>query len=135
MRERNSGVRHGAVGWLLIVFGVALPGILALLAGLVRELDWLRSPAGLSELSARVLSVAVGSVLCAAAIGFARHRRWAGWLVVLWGGWSGIELARDAIPNPFFVTVSLPQVVAVLAVGYAWYRRSDFGVGSRNLRA
>ena len=134
MSERDPGARHSPGGWLLIVFGVALPGLLALLAGLMRELDWLRYAAGLSELFARAVAVAVGIVLCSAAVGFARHRLWAWWVVVLWGAWSAIELTRDATSNPFVVTVSLPQLVAVLAVAYAWRRRSDFGVGSRSPR-
>ena len=128
MADREKPRRHSVLGWLMLVTGVMLPGGIAIAAVVDPSLGWLQYPPTVGAPLAQTIVLVVGIALMAATVGFALHRQWGWWLVVVWGFWSIVEIVRAAVADPFQITLSAPQVIAVTFLAYAWNRRRDFGV-------
>ena len=128
MTDRGKRRRHGLAGWIMLVAGVTLPGAIAIAAVVNPSLGWLQYPPTVGAPLAQTLVLVVGLALLAGTVGFALHRAWGWWLVVAWGLWSVFEIARSAVSNPFDISLSLPQVIAVLLLAHMWNRRRHFGV-------
>jgi len=127
MTEQNRSGKLSRLGLVLLVWGVGMPCILALVAGLFPSLGWVTPSAGMSGGFARVFTILLGVCLAATGVGFWRGRAWGWWLVMLWGLWAGFELVRGVSSRPLaIVEVPLPLLPAVVLLAYAWNRRGDF---------
>lgn len=119
------------LGWLMIAYGLVVPGVMAIAAVVNPSLGWLRYPPTVGAPLAQTVVLLVGLVLVAAAIAFLLFRTWGWWIVTIWGVWSVFELVRGALANLLEITISLPRLVAVFLLWYAWQRRHDFDVRFR----
>ncbi|MFV1985644.1 MAG: hypothetical protein ACC682_00070 [Gemmatimonadota bacterium] len=125
--EAQRGVGHGVLGWLLVVLGMLIPGIVAIVSAANPGLGWIEYPSWLNVVFVRTAVAVLGVVLCAGAYGFIRHRRWAWWIVMGWGAVSIVEVGGRAFGTWPNLTILVPQVTAVVFLAYAWRRRRDFG--------
>lgn len=130
MQDREEPRRHSLLGWLMIAYSLGVTGVMAVVAVVNPSLGWLQYPSEVGALWQSVILL-LGLALLGAAFGFVLFRRWAWWVVVIWGLWSVVELARGAVANLLDITISLPRLVAVFLLLYAWRRRHDFGVRFR----
>ena len=124
--DRKPPEPHSVVGWILMVTSVAIPGALAVVTAINPYFGWV-SPNGLGGFP-RLLVGAVGAILCAAAFGFLRYRRWSWWVAVAWGAVSTVEVVRFLVVGPALISILTPQMFAVALLVYVWRRRADFGV-------
>ena len=124
--ERRAPARHSVLGWVLMVTGVAIPGVLAVVTAINPYPGW-ASPNGIDALP-RLLTGVVGALLCVGAFGFLLHRKWSWWITAVWGGVSVVEVVRYMVENPALISILAPQVMAVGLLVYVWRRREEFGV-------
>ena len=122
--ERRAG--HGVLGWLLLVLGMLIPGLVAIVSAASPTLGWIEYPPRLNPVFVRAAVAVLGVVLCFGTYGFIRHRRWAWWIAMGWGVVSIFEVGGRVLGTWPNITILVPQVTAVLLLAYAWRRRRNF---------
>lgn len=128
MSDVDRVATHSVAGLLLLTVGVLFPALLATAAALVPGLDWIRGPEWAGPSLDRAVVLALGAYLLAAGYGFVLHRRWAWWMVAVWGVYGTVQAALTFLGGLPAVRILVIPVGLVALLGYALRRRGDFGV-------